>query len=199
MGKFSEYRSNLKIWLAGFADTRYARLVVFLHSFIDSSVFPLTVDISLLPVSIAKPKRAFQFALWASIGSALGASLAFIIGYEFMETLGFALLDFLNYHDQWDKAVESFRGELASISIAIAALTPVSFTLAAIAAGAVKMSFVNFIVVVLIFRTARFIILAILIYYLGEQVKHFFDNYYSMIVKIFFTILVAVVLFLIFI
>lgn len=197
MNKISNWKAGLKGWLEGFAETRYARLVVFLHSLVDSSIFPLTVDISLLAVSVARPKRSFQFAIWASLGSIIGGILAFYIGKEFMLTFGADLVEFLGYQDEWLKATESFQGKFAAYSVALAALTPVSFTLACLAAGAMDMNFVNFVLVIVIFRTVRFLIVAVLTYYLGEKVKIFFDNYYQMISIIFFILLAAIILLLI--
>lgn len=192
-------KDNLRIWLENFAERRRARYVLFLHSFIDSSIFPLTVDISFIPIAVSRPKRAFQFAMWTALGSVFGSVLAYYVGKEMMHFFGFALIDFFNMHSQWESAVTSFKHEMAEISLAIAAITPVSFTLAGFAAGAVEMQIKVFIFISLVFRTFRFLMLALIIYYYGESVSIFFDKYYDKIARIFVWVVVSLIIIAIFV
>lgn len=193
------FKDNLRDWLERFAERRRARLVLFIHSFIDSSIFPLTVDISFVPIALSRPKRAFQFAVWTSLGSVLGSILAYYIGKKLMIVIGFSIIEFFNFNAQWNEIVYSFNNGLAEITLVIAAVTPVSFTLAGFAGGAVEMNIVNFILISLIFRTVRYLILATLIYYYGADVKIFIDNYYERIARIFLLLIIAIIIIVIFV
>ena len=196
---FSKLKEFLKTKLSDFAEKRQARLVLFLHSFIDSSVIPVTVDISFVPIAIARPKRAFQFAFWTSLGSVLGCLFAYLIGSAMMEVIGFRIIELFNLQPQWLQLIEAVEGEVANITIAVAAITPLSFTLAGFAAGAVKMDFSSFFVIALIFRTLRFILLSFLIYYFGAAVKTFLDRYYNTLAGIFLWVTVLTLIIIIFV
>lgn len=199
MSILGKWLSRIKIWVEGFAEKPYARLTVFLHSFADSSFFPVSIDATLVPISVARPKRAFQFGLWSALGSVLGGIFAYYIGLELMELVGIKIIEFYNAEEQWNSLVHSFQGDIANTSLLIAALTPIPFAIATLAAGAMKMDFYSFLLIIIAGRLARFIILALLIYYLGPSVKHFIDKYYEMIAIIFFILLLLVAFALIFI
>lgn len=199
MNKIRQFKDNLRDWLELFAERRRARLVLFLHSFIDSSIIPLTVDISFVPIAVSRPKRAFQFALWTALGSVLGSIVAYYIGMELMHVIGYNLIELFNLQNEWLQLSDSFKNEMAEITLAIAAVTPISFTLAGFAAGAVEMNLRSFILISLIFRTFRFIVLAILIYYFGERVKNFIDKYYEKIARIFVITIISIIIILIFV
>lgn len=199
MNKIRQFKDNLRDWLELFAERRRARLVLFLHSFIDSSIIPLTVDISFVPIAVSRPKRAFQFAIWTALGSVLGSIVAYYIGMELMHVIGYNLIELFNLQNEWLQLSDSFKNEMAEITLAIAAVTPISFTLAGFAAGAVEMNLRSFILISLIFRTFRFIVLAVLIYYFGERVKNFIDKYYEKIARIFVITIISIIIILIFV
>ena len=56
-------------------------------SFAESSFFPVPVDIMLAPMSLAKPEKAWHFALIASVFSVLGGVMGYIVGYFAMDAL----------------------------------------------------------------------------------------------------------------
>jgi len=192
---FRKFKERAKVWLAGFAESRYARLIIFIHSIIDSSIFPLAVDFSVIPFSIARPKRAFQFAIWASLGTIIGGVLAYRIGEHLMLTFGSSLITFLNAESSWEYVMNAFNNGIAEVFIIIASITPISFTLAAIGAGAVKMNFYSFLTVVIVFRTLRFLALALLIYKYGKDVKIFLDKYEGLLLWFFLVVIILIVLF----
>lgn len=190
MNKLRRFKNNLYTWVEGFAEKPYARLTVFLHSLADSSFFPVSIDITFVPISIARPKRAFQFALWSTLGSLIGGILAYFIGMELMSTVGVRIIDFYNAHEAWANITKSLSGEVANVSLLLAGLTPFPFAIATLGAGAVQMNLWSFILISIGARFVRFTILAFLIYYFGPAVKLFLDKYYEKIAIIFF-ILVA--------
>lgn len=197
MALFGRLLKRLKLWVEGFAEKPYARMTVFLHSFADSSFFPVSIDVTFVPIAVSRPKRAFQFAIWSAIGSVLGALFAYYIGFELMEIVGRRIIEFYNAEEQWTELIKSFQGDVANTSLLIASLTPIPFALATIAAGAMEMNLKDFIIISVLGRMARFIIMAFLIYYLGPAVKEFIDKYYELIAIIFFILLIVTVVVLI--
>lgn len=184
------WKNHLYKWVEGFAEKPYARLTVFLHSLADSSFFPVSIDITFVPIAIARPKRAFQFALWSTLGSLLGGALAYLIGMELMTTIGVRIIDFYNAHESWANITQSLSGDVANMTLVIAGLTPFPFAIATLGAGAVEMNFTSFILISAVTRFIRFVLLAFLIYYFGPAVKAFLDKYYEKLVIIFFALVV---------
>jgi membrane protein YqaA with SNARE-associated domain len=185
------WKNRLYSWVEGFAEKRYARLTVFLHSLADSSFFPVSIDVTFVPIAIARPKRAFQFAIWCTLGSLLGAVIAYFIGLELMSTIGIKIVDFYNAHETWESITTSLSGDVANVSLMLAGLTPFPFAIATLGAGAVEMNFTSFILISLGTRFLRFTILAVLIYYFGPAVKAFLDKYYEKLVIIFISLIVV--------
>ena len=70
-------------WVLSWADTKYGTPALFGIAFFESSVFPVPPDALQIPLSAAKPKRAFWYATVSLAGSVAGAFLGFLIGYLF--------------------------------------------------------------------------------------------------------------------
>ncbi len=197
--KLKLIKQRLTAWVSRFAEKPYARTTLFLHSLADSSFFPITIDITFLPISIASPKRAFQFALWATLGSIAGGILAYYIGMEFMASVGETIVGLYGSKETWDELLTTFRGEYAEWTLIVAAVTPLPFAVATIAAGVARMDFANFVLISVMGRAFRFFALALLVYLFGPAVQVFLDKYSRTIAIVFFVCLVTFILFLIFI
>ena len=57
-------------------------------AFAESSFFPLPPDAILVPMSLARPKRAWFYALICTIASVAGGLLGYAIGALLFETVG---------------------------------------------------------------------------------------------------------------
>ena len=193
------WKNRLHIWVEGFAERPNAKLTVFLHSLLDSSFFPISIDVTFVPISIARPKRAFQFAIWSTLGSIIGGIIAYFIGQELMSSVGLRIIDLYQAQDAWVEITNSLSGDVAGISLLIAGLTPFPFAIATLGAGAVNMDFCTFLLISFGSRFFRFIVLALLIYYFGPAVKFFLDKYYEKIVIGFFaTLIIGIAVYFIF-
>ena len=67
-------------WVLGWADTPYGIPALLVLSFTESSFFPIPPDILLIALALAKPKRAFYYALLCTIASVLGGLFGYFIG-----------------------------------------------------------------------------------------------------------------------
>ena len=56
-------------------------------SFTESSFFPIPPDVMLAPMSMAKPKQAWRFALITTVASVLGGVFGYFIGALFYQQL----------------------------------------------------------------------------------------------------------------
>ena len=77
-------------WCLDAADKPYALWILAAVAFAESSFFPIPPDIMLLPMSLARPKKAWWFATVCTIASVAGGVLGYAIGallYDWGEAL----------------------------------------------------------------------------------------------------------------
>lgn len=168
-----------KEWMESFANKPGALIAIFIIAFVESSFFPIPPDVLLIAIAIAQPKVSFKAALWCSIGSVLGGVFGYGIGYFLMESIGNAIVDFYNAHEVWQKVVDTYNGEVGMWFLAGAAFSPIPYKISTIAAGATHMDLVPFILISSIGRSARFFLVAGIIYFVGPTAKQFIDKYFD--------------------
>ena len=79
------------------ADSPYAEAALAAIAFAESSFFPIPPDVLLAPMALADPRRAWRFALIATVASVLGGMLGYAIGAVLYNTLGQWLIDLYGY------------------------------------------------------------------------------------------------------
>lgn len=179
-----------KEWMEGFANRPSALLAIFLIAFAESSFFPIPPDVLLIAIAIAQPKVSFRAALWCSIGSVLGGVFGYGIGYFLMESVGYSIVNFYNAQDVWAKVVETYNGEVGMWFLAGAAFSPIPYKISTIAAGATNMDLLAFILISSIGRSARFFLVATIIYLVGPTAKVFIDKYFDKLSLAFVVLLI---------
>lgn len=165
--------------MEAFANRPGALLAIFLIAFAESSFFPIPPDVLLIAIAIAQPKVSFKAALWCSVGSVLGGIFGYGIGYFLMESIGNPIVNFYNAHEVWAKVVETYNGEVGMWFLAGAAFSPIPYKISTIAAGATHMEIIPFILISSIGRSARFFLVAGVIYFVGPTAKVFIDKYFD--------------------
>ena len=166
-------------------------------SFIESFIFPITPDVMIIPMTIAKKKNWFKIALVATIGSVCGAIVGYIIGYVFFNEIGLKIFELYGVDNMSflkDK-VSSDGGAIAWITLlAIAGFTPVPFKLLTITSGFVHFNIFYFIIISALTRGSRFFIVALLIRYFGPAIKKAIEKRLLLASLIFSLIIIVVAL-----
>lgn len=148
-------------------------------SFIESSFFPIPPDVMLAPMCLARPQRAFRYALICTIASVLGALLGYAIGFFLFETIGRAILDFYGLADQFDSFKTSFN-EQGWVIVLLAGFTPLPFKVITIAAGATAMPLYVLVVASIIARSARFFLVGALLWKFGQPMQDWIDRHFAL-------------------
>ena len=185
----SQWFRGLKSWVEGFAQKPGALWTLFLIAFVESSFFPIPPDVLLIAIAVLVPKRSFHYALICSLGSVFGGMLGYFIGHEFYEALGSKIIDFYGLSAAYEKVRLMYQGN-AFTAIAIAGFTPIPYKVFTIAAGVFKISFPVLILASIIGRSARFFLVAGLIYFLGPKVQVFIDKYFGVLTIAFVLLLI---------
>jgi membrane protein YqaA with SNARE-associated domain len=145
-------------WVFVQARSRHATKVMAVVSFTESSFFPIPPDVMLAPMVLARPDRAYYYAMVCTIASVLGALLGYAIGY-FLEPVGIWVLTVLGKADTFEASQALFQEHGAWI-ILIKGLTPIPFKLITIASGIFHFALPLFLALCVITRGARFFLVA---------------------------------------
>jgi membrane protein YqaA with SNARE-associated domain len=181
-----EFLSGLLAWVEAFAATPYGGTALFVLAFLESSFFPIPPDVLLIALSLARPELAFWFALVCAVGSVLGGMAGYALGYY-----GGRPLLLRMFRREKIESVERYYDKYNAWAIGIAGLTPLPYKLFTISAGAFAINFKVFVVASIVSRTARFMLVAGLIYALGDTAKHFIDKYLNILTIAFVALLVV--------
>jgi membrane protein YqaA with SNARE-associated domain len=144
-------------------------------SFAESSIFPIPPDFMLAPMALAKPIKAWQYAFIATTCSTLGGILGYVLGMFFFKLIYPLLIKFgcaATYQQ-----VEHWFLVWDFWIIFLAGFTPIPYKIFTIAAGAVSMPLMPFVIASLIGRGGRFFLVAALIRLRPSQMEAFIYQY----------------------
>ena len=172
------------------AETRSAPAALFVIAFCESSFFPLPPDVILVPMSLARPRRAWTYAAICTAGSVAGALLGYAIGALLYSTLGRWLIHLYGYDTRID-ALRLFFRHWGWAFILVKGLTPIPFTLVTIFCGRLGYSVPLCLLLCTLTRGARFLALAVLLRLFGETVKRLLERYFGAFMALLALIVVA--------
>ena len=176
-------------WVLSWAETPYGAWALFLLAFCESSFFPIPPDILLIALAVAVPKKSLKYALICSAGSVLGGCFGYLIGWQFMTSIGSPIVDFYGLGTKVEY-IGALYNKYDAWAVAIAGFTPIPYKVFTIAAGAFKINFSVFVLTSLVSRSARFFIVGGLIYIFGSKIQGFIEKYFN-ILAVAFTVLLV--------
>ena len=162
------------------AEGPHALWVMMAVSFAESSIFPLPPDPLLVPMMIARPQRAYLYALLCTSASVLGALVGYALGALLFETIAGPLLDLYGLGPSF----EVFHARFAawgSWIIIVKGLTPIPFKLVTIASGAIGLDISRFVFACVIARAGRYLLLAALLQRYGSAMRGVLDRYLTLV------------------
>ena len=161
------------------AGHKYAKPILAIEAFIESSFFPIPPDVMIIPMVISKQKEFIRIALIATIFSVLGALFGYYIGYSLNET-AIKIFEFYGY-EYSDKFKENFTtggGFFAWLGILVTAgFTPLPFKLLTISSGIIHFNLISFIFICIVTRGLRFFLVSYLTYKFGQKIGPFLDRH----------------------
>jgi membrane protein YqaA with SNARE-associated domain len=162
-------------WCVDAAGKPHAAWILAAVSFAESSFFPVPPDAMLIPMALARPDRAWWFALLCTIASVIGGVLGYVIGSALYDSVGTWLIHLYGYGDK----VETFRAGYAqygALIILLKGLTPIPYKIVTITSGFAGFNFGLFVVLSAITRGARFFIEAALLNRYGERARSIIEK-----------------------
>ena len=164
-------------WTLSLAARETAEIWLAVIAFVESSVFLIPADVLFIPMGLARPHRAYRFALIATVASVLGGIAGYFLGHFAFETLAKPVLSFYGKLDEFDH-LRQCTGEdtlmLLLVTSGLAHLPPIKVV--TILAGVAEVSFLFFVLSCIIARGARFFALAWALRRWGDPIRDFIER-----------------------
>lgn len=144
----------------------------------------------LIPMSLARPQRAWLYAVVCTVTSVAGGVLGYAIGSLLYDSVGQWLIQLYGYGDK----VETFRASYAQYGawiILLKGLTPIPYKIVTITSGFANYNIWLFILFSIIARGGRFFVVAILLNRYGETIRHYIEKHLTLFVWISLAVLVG--------
>lgn len=163
-------------WVMRLAGHRHAKWYLAVVSFVESSVFPIPPDAMLVPMTLAKPHKAWVYATICTIASVLGGLAGYAIGMFLFDTVGQWILDVYNLGEKFVGFQDKFN-EWGLPIVFFAGLTPFPYKVVTLMSGVTEMSLPIFIAASVVSRGMRFYLVCGLLWWLGEPMRVFIEKY----------------------
>ena len=171
MRLFSRLYARVMHWAAHPHAPRYLAGL----SFAESSFFPIPPDVMLAPMALARPERAWSYALLTTASSVFGGMLGYLIGY-----FAFGAIEPLLHQAGYWPAYEGARSwfeQWGFWAIFVAGFSPIPYKVFTIAAGVLAMVFLPFVLASAVGRGLRFFLVAGLMVLGGERMERKLRTY----------------------
>lgn len=126
--------TGLRERLAALADHPAVLRILFLCAFIEASLFPMPPDFVLVPLVLARPRRALAAATVCIAGSFAGAIAGYVIGATVITGAGDRLIAWAGVGPSFDRVLALYAGN-AFTALCAAGFTAIPFSVFTIAAG----------------------------------------------------------------
>jgi membrane protein YqaA with SNARE-associated domain len=164
-------------WTLSLAARKSAEYWLAFIAFIESSIFLIPADVLFLPMALARPDRAYRYAMIATVASVLGGITGWFLGHYAFEGIARPILEFYGKYDEFE-ALRSSSGTgiilLMLVTSGLAHLPPIKVV--TILSGLIGFPLGWFIVSAIVARGARFFFLAWLLRRYGESIRHFVEE-----------------------
>ena len=164
-------------WVLSLAARKSAEAWLAFIAFIESSVFLVPADVLFLPMALARPERAFRYALTATIASTLGGIAGYVLGLYAYDLLARPVLDFYGKLDEFEALRRCAGRETTMVLLVTSGLSHLPpIKVVTILSGVVNVGLPFFIAACLVARGARFFALAAALRRWGEPIRQFIER-----------------------
>jgi membrane protein YqaA with SNARE-associated domain len=172
------------------AESRHAEASLAAVAFAESSFFPIPPDVLLAPMALARPERAWRFALIATTASVVGGMLGYAIGALLYGTVGHWLIDLYGYGAKME-ALRATYAQWGWLVILLKGATPIPYKLVTITSGLLGYNFPLFVALSVVTRGARFFLVAGALTLFGEPLRRAMERNFAAVLGAFAALVVA--------
>jgi membrane protein YqaA with SNARE-associated domain len=164
-------------WTLSLAARKSAEWWLFFIAFVESSVFVIPAEVLFVPMGLARPERAYRYAVIATIGSVLGAIFGWYLGHYAYEYVARPMLEFYGSLATFEKLRDSASRDyvlLMLVTSGLAHLPPMKVV--SIVSGALSVNLWLFVGASIVARGLRFAVMAWLLRRYGEPIRAFIEK-----------------------
>jgi len=176
-------------WTMEWLQSPYGVVVLFIVAVAESSFFPIPPDVFLMALCISVPGKSFRFAAICAVGSVIGGIIGYGLGLWFMDAIGSRIIELYGLADKYHVVQDLYR-QYDAWAVGAAGFTPLPYKVFTITAGAFRIDFPTFVIVSFVSRSARFVLVAGLIYRFGAPIRGFIERYLNILTIVFLVLLV---------
>lgn len=177
-------------WVLSWAETPYGAIALAVLAFSEASFFPIPPDVLLIALCIGVREKAMWYAGVCAVSSLFGGILGYLIGWGFWGVTDQFFYTYV-FSEAKFAAVQAYYQQYDFWIVFIAAFTPIPYKIITIAAGVCEINITMFLIASFIGRSARFFLVAGLIYWLGAPIKAFIDKWFNALTVAFVILLIA--------
>lgn len=179
-------------WTLSLAARKTAEVWLAIIAFVESSVFLVPADVLFLPMALARPARAYRYAIVATAASTAGGIAGYYLGYLAYDAIAKPVLAFYGKLAEFE-SLKACTGDdtlmLLLVTSGLAHLPPIKVV--TILAGVAQIGFLFFVVSCVIARGARFMALAWALRRYGNPIKDFVERRLGLLAAIAAAILIG--------
>lgn len=157
-------------WVLSLAEHHLALPALAFIAFIESSVFPITPIVMLIPMVLARPDRIWLIAGTCTVASVAGGVFGWWIGHTLYEEVGRPVLEFYGKAGMIDEFAAWFN-QVGAEAVIFAALTPFPYKVVTIASGVTGLDLWTLTWASVVGRGLQFFSVAVLLWLLGARAK----------------------------
>ena len=180
-------------WTLSLAARKTAEVWLAVIAFIESSIFLVPADVLFVPMVLARPERAYRYALIATIASTLGGIAGYLLGAFAFDAIAGPVLEFYGKLADFERLKACAGREttmLLLVTSGLSHLPPIKVV--TILSGVVGVGMAFFVVSCLIARGARFFALGWGLKQYGEPIKAFIERRLGLIAGLAAAALIAI-------
>ena len=169
--KFAEYILNK-------SESRAYSWIVFILTIFESIFLFIPPEVFMTPPIIANKRRAVPITIATALGSIVGGAIAYMIGAWLWDSVGMWLINTFSNPELIETAIKPMFSKYGILIIVLTAVTPIPYKLLALWLGFIGYPIWIFLGVSAIFRTGRFVTVAVLLYFFQEQANAIVKKYF---------------------
>lgn len=179
-------------WVLSWAETPYGVPALGLLAFAEASFFPVPPDVLLIALCLAIPKKAYRFALVATLGSVVGGFVGYWLGWSLWDVISPVFYQYVpGFTQEGFAQVKALFDQYDFWTVFAAGFTPIPYKIFTIASGAFQINFPIFAGASLISRGLRFFLVAALFYYFGRPARELIEKYFNLLTFLFMILLLG--------
>ena len=167
-------------WTLAKAEHPWALWIMASISFIESSVFPITPLVMVIPMVLARPDRAWLIAGVCTVASVAGGVLGWWIGHALYEEVGRPVLELYGKADKFDEFTAWFNS-VGTEAVLFAAISPFPYKVITIASGVAGLNIWTLIGASIIGRGVQFFGVAAVVWYFGDRARALIEKHMALV------------------